>query len=88
MPPLVLQLEYVKTLAGGHIGSTILERRVGLITVPGGQMLEREYVPGQIPPDLDGPKAEGWKQILQSYAYGIVSIEPEDAARIGGMDRR
>ena len=73
-----LQLEYVKTLAGGHIGNTILERRVGLISVLGGQILEREFVPGQIPPDLDGPKAEGWKQLLESYANGIVSIEPED----------
>jgi hypothetical protein len=73
-----LQLEYVKALAGGRLDSTIVERRVGLISIPSGQMLEREFVPGQVPPDLDGPKAEGWKQIMESYADGIVVIEPDD----------
>jgi hypothetical protein len=51
---------------------------MGLIAVPSGQMLERQNVPGQVPQDLDGPKADGWKYLLESYADGIVLIEPED----------
>jgi hypothetical protein len=72
------QIAYVEALAGRPVDTKVVERSFSLISIPSGQLLERDSIPGQMTLNVEGGDGFVSEDFLRAYPDGLIKISPEE----------